>query len=137
MQLSARLLRDVAGVNNFRYTERLALTEGDTVSIYFQLIDRDLDLPTEGFVPPGRRYAPAATTTLQVVLESVDMAKKVTRTVTQPWGALDASIWLLSITNSDKVRGTVTMSLVMTEPGGKVTRGVLQPALSVLPVGAK
>lgn len=135
MQLGARILRDVANVNTFRVAERAAFTEGDTINVYLQLIDKALDLPSEGYVPPYRRYVPAAGATLSVVLESLDMAKKVTRTCTQPF-AQDPSIWMLSILNTDKVRGTVTMTLVLTE-SGRVTRGTLQPALDVHNQGSK
>ena len=134
-KLGARILRDVANVNVFRVAERGAFTEGDTVNVYFQLMDQSVDLPTEGFNPPYRRFVPAAGATLSVVLESLDMDKKVTRSCTQPFSQ-DPSIWMLSVLNTDKIRGTVTMSLVLTQ-SGVATRGRLQPALDVLPLGMK
>jgi len=131
MLLSARPLRDVSGVNSFEVDQVWETSEGNEVSLYFQLIDASLDRATDGFSPSGRRYMPAASASLSVTIDSLDDAKKITRYATQPY-ALDGSIWKLDIlpTDAGKVRGTPTLRFKLIE-GSKVTYGSLQGALLV------
>ncbi len=129
MLLSARMLVDVASVNNYQPTDTVRLTEDDTVDVYFQIIDKALDLPNQGFWPAGRRFMPTLGATLQVVAQSIDGAKTLTRFASQPY-TQDPSIWRLSILASDHVKGTYAFQLTLTE-GGRVTRGVVQQAISV------
>lgn len=130
MLLSARILKDVAGVNSFEYTNTVGeMTEGDSQTLYIQLIDASLDTPGQGFNPNGRRYVPASGATLSLVFGNIDDAKKVMRAATQPFPG-DLSIWSVSILSTDKLRGTVSLSLTLTE-GVKVTRGRIANALSV------
>lgn len=129
MRLSARILQNVSGVNGFSYANQAEMTQGDTPTIYFQLVDASLDRPEQGFVPAGRRYMPAAGATLTVVLDSIDDSKKVTRVATQPF-AQDPSIWAIPILSTDKIRGTVNMKLTLTE-SGQVTQGMAATALLV------
>lgn len=133
MLLSARPLRDVANVNTFRPADRWQMMEGDAPSLYFQLVDKSVDLPVEGFNPPYRRYMPAAGATLQVTLESLNSAKQIVRFATQPF-AQDPSIWRLNLLSTDPIRGTVSMRLKLTE-GVVITNGYLQPAIEVGPAG--
>jgi hypothetical protein len=114
MQLGLRFLRDVANVNVFRHTDRHEMFEGDTTYVYFQLVDRTVDRPSEGFSPPFRRYCPASGATLQVTLESIDMAKGLTRSASQPF-AQDPSIWRQQLLSTDVVRGIVSVVVRLTE----------------------
>jgi len=125
------MLKDVQNVNSFEADTELNWTEGDTLDIYFQLVDLSLDRPDQGFMPSGRRYVPASGATLSCVLENLDDAKKLTRTATQPF-AQDGSIWKLSILATDKVRGTPQLRITLTE-GAKVTRGLAKLAIKVWP----
>lgn len=129
MLLSLRILENVSGVNAFDYAQQARMTEGDVPTIYFQLVDLARDRADKGFVPAGRRYVPAAGATLSVVLDNVDGARKVTRAATQPY-ATDPSIWAVTLTTADTIRGTVNMKVTLTE-GSTVTRGLLQAAVSV------
>lgn len=122
MLLSARVLKDVNNVNSFQHDLLLTWMQGDTLDVYLQLIDASLDRADQGFNPGGRRFCPEAGATLQVVLENLDDAKKITRMATQPF-PLDASIWKVSIAASDGIKGTPQLRLVLTE-GTKVTRGM-------------
>ena len=122
MLLSARVLKDVSSVNSFQHDLNLSWTQGDALDVYIQLLDASLDRADQGFNPGGRRFCPAAASTLSVVLENLDDAKKITRMATQPFAG-DASIWKLVINASDKIQGTPQMRLTLTE-GAKVTRGV-------------
>lgn len=119
MLLSARILTDVSGVNAFVFTDAVEFTEGDGPTIYFQLIDASLDRDLR---PAGRRYMAASGAMLEVVVHSIDDAKKVTRYASQPFPQ-DPSIWALALTSTDKVKGTCSLKLTLTE-GSKVTRGM-------------
>lgn len=135
MLLSCRILDDVSGVNSYEYSSQLQITEGDTPDIYIQLINNALNRPDQGFVPSGRRYCPSGTTsnTLSVTLDNIDDAKKYTKTATQPFDQ-DKSIWKITLTSSDKIRGTVGLKLTLTETSGatvKTTKGLLQSAIGV------
>lgn len=133
MLLSARIIKDVANVNSFEYDTQLEWTAGDTLTVYFQLIDATLDTAIQGFNPPGRRFVPAASSTLQVSLENIDDAKKLVRLASQPF-ANDGSIWGLQIMASDKIRGTPQMRLTLTQ-SSVVTTGLVKNAIKIHPAG--
>ena len=123
MKLSARALRDVQSVNSFRYANQIEYTEGDTLTVYFQLIDAGLDRADEGYNPAGRRFMPAAAAVLTVTIDSINSAKKITRTATQPFSQ-DPSIWGVSILSTDLIRGTSPLRLSLNE-SGKITSGMV------------
>lgn len=129
MLLSARILKDVCSVNSFEYDSQAQWTVGDSTYLYFQLIDSSLDTSLQGHSPPGRRYVPADSSSLSVVLENIDDAKKITRSAVQPY-ANDGSIWRLTIYSTDVLRGAPQMRLTLTEPidqnTNKNTYGVLK-----------
>ncbi len=129
MRLSVRMLDSVSGVNNFNYANSVGMTEGDSPTVYFQLIDASQDRADQGFVPSGRRYVPASGATVSVLFGNVDDARKVSKSATQPYAG-DPSIWSITLLPTDTIRGTVNMVVTLTE-GLKVTKGVLQQALSV------
>lgn len=118
MLLSARPIKDVGSVNVFTWATQLEYTQGDTVDLYFMLVDRTQDTRSD---PPGRRYMPAAGATLQVTLDNIDQAKQLTRAATQPF-TNDPSIWKVSIIATDVIKGTCGLALALTE-GTRVTRG--------------
>ncbi len=130
MRLSARILENCLSVNSFDYANQAEFTEGDAPLITIQLVDLSQDRADKGFVPAGKRYAPAAGALLSVTLDHIDDARKVTKVATQPYPLLDPSIWTIQLLTTDKVRGTVNLQLTLTE-GVKVTKGLLQQALSV------
>lgn len=130
MLLSARPLKDVSSVNSWEVTDSFSFTKGDTVDVYFSLVDASLDTASENFLPPGRRYMPATGATLVAVVENLDDAIKITRTATQPF-ASDPSIWKISFLSSDTIEGTANLRLTLTE-GAKVTKGLLKNAFRIL-----
>jgi len=125
------MLKDVANVNVWEPDTQLSWTEGDQLTIYFQLVDMSVDKPDQGFNPPGRRYVPASGATLSVTLENIDQAKQLTRFAVQPFTG-DGSIWSLSIMSTDVIRGTPQMRLTLTE-GGVVTRGLAKCSIKIWP----
>lgn len=130
MLLSARMLDSVSDANNYQYLESIRITEGDTATLYFQLVDMNKDRIEQGFVPAGRRFVPSPGSTLSVTFDSIDNARKVTRSAIQPFPE-DPSIWSVGIISTDPLRGTVNMRLAMTQ-SGVVTNGLLQNALGVV-----
>jgi hypothetical protein len=129
MVLSARILNNVASANSFDWADQAEFTQGDTVDIYFQLIDTTVDKAVKGFVPGGRRYIPAAGATLSVKLDNIDDAVALTRSATQPFSG-DLSIWKLTILATDAIVGTCALALTLTE-GAKVTRGRAEAAVLI------
>jgi hypothetical protein len=127
--LSARILKDCAGVNSFEYGDSVKFTKGDSVDVFFVLINSDLDTATEGFIPPGRRYVPAVSATLTCTIENIDDAKTLTRVAVQPYVG-DASVWKISFLSTDTVEGTANLRLTLIE-GAKTTRGVLRNAFRI------
>lgn len=123
MLLSCRFLNKVADVNTFSYTNQLNFTQGDTTTVYLQVVDASIDLPTEGFNPPYRRYMPQAGATLKVTLDNLNTSKKIVRFATQPF-PLDPSIWSFPILATDQLVGTVSILLQLTE-GVIVTYGTV------------
>ncbi len=115
MQLSARFLIDVASVNSYEVVPSVEWTVGDNQTLYFQLVDAALDRLEQGYNPPGRRYMPAATATVQLSMLNIDDAKKVVRFCSQPFPQ-DPSIWSVALLPTDPLRGTVSLKLLLTEP---------------------
>ena len=130
MLLSARPLKNVASANVFEYANTFEWTSGDTVTVFFQLIDAQLDRPEDGFVPPGRRFMPAVGSTLTVTLQTLDQLKQIAgRVATQPF-PLDPSIWSFNVLASDLCTGTANLRLSLNQ-GGIITQGVLKNAFRV------
>jgi hypothetical protein len=133
MLLSAQMLKNVYGVNQFDLTTVVEFTKGDVVDVYFQLMDMSVNTSLCGYNPPGRRYMPDAGATLSVVLEDIDDAVKVTKTATQPF-AQDPSIWKISLAATDLIQGAPNLRLTLTE-GTDLTRGVSKNAFRIWPQG--
>lgn len=134
MLLSARPLIDVANVNTFRVVQTAQMTAGDAGNLYFQLIDKSLDLGTEGYSPSGRRYMPAVGATLSVRVMSINDAITVTRLATQPF-AQDPSIWALPLLSTDLLNGSYSIRLTLTE-GAVVKHGFADCILNMFDGGA-
>lgn len=126
MRLGIRNLRDVSNVNTFGYAlSPPQYTEGDTQSIFFQLVDEDAPLPGG----MARRYIPATGATLTVILDSVEIQKQVTRVMVQQF-VDDRSIWRLDVNAADPMRGTVDAFITLNESGA-VHRARVKGALRV------
>jgi len=135
MLLCARTLGNVQSVNSFDYVDQIELTEGDVLPVYLQLHDRSrvsVCGPREPF-GWGQRFCPASGAVLRVTLDHVDDARKITRVASQPF-AQDPSVWRIDLLSTDKLRGTISLRLELTE-GVKVTRGSAVAALRVLLAG--
>lgn len=132
MLLQARFLDNVCSVNIFDWVQPVEFFEGDPVTVSLQLIDASLDTEAQGWkpTPAGRRYVPASGATLQVILKNISDAKTYTKTASQPYPTTDPSIWSFQVAATDAVKGTVSLTLVLTE-GSVVRRGLVKAALRV------
>jgi hypothetical protein len=122
--LSCRFLTDVGSVNSYDSVSQFKMGEGEAVTVYLQLIDASKDRADQGFNPAGRRFVPASGATLQVILNNVDTAKTITKNATLAYSGLDHSIWRFDIASTDKVVGTVNLTLSLTE-SAKITKGIV------------
>lgn len=127
--LSARILTDVANVNNFRYANQARFTAGDPQTIYFQLLDATQDSDRN---PPGRRYVPLAGALVQVTIGLIDQTKQIIRAASQAFPTSDPSIWALTIFSTDQLRGMYDLRFQLTE-GLSVRLGVVHNAVWVDP----
>jgi len=104
MKLSAKLLKNVANVNMFSYTNQWDISEGSAHRLYFQIIDTHQD---------GLRYMTQAVVySASVTFLSIDDDEEIVKTATQAFSD-DKSIWyidLLSteIPNSGAVKFSIT-----------------------------
>lgn len=122
MLLACRFLIDVAGVNSFEYADSVEWYEGDTQTLYIQLIDAALDRAIDGYVPAGRRYIPSADATLTMTFANIDSAKTIARSATRPF-AQDGSIWSVPILATDPFKGSVAIRLRLNEAGQTKSSG--------------
>ena len=127
MYLSGRILNAVAGVNIFTTQDFLQVSEGFSGSIFIQLVDKSLD--TKDFNPPGRRYVADNGATLEVTIPSINGAKTLVKTATQPYST-DKSIWSFTIGTTDVLSGDLPLYLKLVE-GTKTTKGSIPLAIRV------
>lgn len=129
MRLSAIFLTDVANVNVFQEAEQIQMTEGDTLTVYFQLRDMSVQTTFAGYKNPGRRYMPAPGATLAVQIDSVNpsLDATLTKIAVQPF-AQDPSIWSFQIFGTDGVKGTKRIKLALSE-GPVKTYGVINAGI--------
>lgn len=129
MILGCRFLSNVVDANHFDFAQSAEFAEGDTPSVYLQLVDASRCPAGQDWKPPGFRYCPAAGATLVATVKNIDDAKALTRTCTQPFPG-DASVWQLPLTATDPLRGSPTLLLALAE-GSVVHKAVLPAALRV------
>ncbi len=134
MRLSATFLINVGDVNTWQETSQLQMTEGDAVTVYFQLRDVSVATACDAYKNPvGRRYMPAVGATVVARIDTLNDANvaALTKTCFQPFSQ-DPSIWAFQILSTDPVSGTKRMKITVTE-GLKVTNGIVNSALLVSP----
>lgn len=98
MFLTAKILKNVQGVNGYSVTTNWLLRQGNPATIYFQLADGEqTDLKGEPL-----RYMPVAGATVSATFSSIIPSNTVSKIATQPF-PLDTSIWSISINSTDKI----------------------------------
>lgn len=130
MLLSARLLNNVSNVNSFDVSLQTKFTEGDSQTIFIQLIDLNKD--PEAKPLSGKRFVPATGATLNVVFKSNDTSKTVTKIATNPFPG-DLSIFSFSVLPVDNLKGSWSILLALSQ-GGVVTNGRVDNAILIQPI---
>jgi hypothetical protein len=107
MKLSAKFLKNVAGVNNFQYADQWDISEGSAQTLHFQIIDKLKD---------DLRYMTQATTySVSVTFLDLDTEEEIVKTATQAW-ADDKSIWYVLL-DADEVPNSGAVAFSITEDG--------------------
>ncbi|HBI01341.1 MAG TPA: hypothetical protein DDY18_06920 [Flavobacterium sp.] len=103
MRLSAKVLKNVANVNNWEYANSASVQEGQANEIYVQLVDLDkVPGPDKSVALPEHpmRYIPQGTTIgAEATFPSIDDADVLVIIGTQPF-ADDKSIWKFDLTDA-------------------------------------
>jgi len=123
VRLSAKILKNVDGLNAWAYTDQWTVRSnegvGESVSLYFQLIDQDRE---------DIRYVPAAGATAQVTFPNLDDDLILTLSATFPFPD-DRSIMKIDLASTQvPASGAVKFSLV---EGGATRSWSVQNAMRV------
>jgi hypothetical protein len=107
MKLSAKLLKNVANINNFQYISQWDIAEGSVQRLYFQIIDTHKD---------GLRYMTQATVySATVTFLSVDTNQEIVKNATQAWPD-DKSIFYIDL-DANEVPNSGAVKFSLTEDG--------------------
>ena len=118
MRLNAKILKNVADVNNWQYANQASIQEGQVNEIYLQLVDYD-KVPgsdkSTALPDSPLRYMPQAGATLTASFPSIDSAQEFEVIASQPF-ANDTSIWKISLL-STQLPKSGNFKLKLTEGG--------------------
>ena len=110
MRLSSKILKNVDGLNAWAYTDQWVIRSndgvGESVSLYFQLVDQDRE---------DIRYIPAAGATVQVKFPNLDDDQVITLNASFPF-ADDRSILRVDLA-ADQVPASGAVKFTLTEGG--------------------
>lgn len=135
MRIDVKILNSGATLNSFERAPFVEIHQGETLSIFFQFIDKDQDdlrfVPASGAVVLAEiaRFADTFGT-ISNQREIVDFS--IRRNATQPFAG-DASIWELALTSTDTdAIMSSNMRFTLTE-GSVVTKSLVPQAIKVIP----
>lgn len=118
MRLNAKILKNVANVNNWQYANQASIQEGQANEIYFQLVDYD-KVPgsdkSSALPDSPLRYMPQGVASVSATFPSIDSALEFTVVATQPF-ADDKSIWKISLL-STQLPKSGNFKIKLTEDG--------------------
>lgn len=119
MRLNTKILKNIAGVNNWSYTDQASVQEGQSNDIYFQLVDYD-QIPgndkSVALPDSPLRYMPLGTiVTLSATFPSIDSAQEFSVIGTQPFPQ-DKSIWKVTLL-STQLPKSGNFKIKLTEDG--------------------
>jgi len=134
MRLGGLVLGNYCNINDFEYPGSLQINEGDQTTVYIQLVDLNKKLCADLNGSCYLRYIPDAPASLIITVDSIDDAQVITKVATQV-SASDPSIWCF-VLNSNETLGSANLHLQLTEPGPKVSSGVINNAILVNMVGS-
>jgi len=128
MKLGLAMLDTIPALNSLKYLNQISITQGETVDIYFQLIDQDSKDQKNQW---GTRYMPALGATMQVIIKSVNDANTLTKSATMVFPSDDRSIWKVSLTVAETANmAGVNMQVTLTE-GSNIKIASAKNVLSV------
>jgi hypothetical protein len=103
MKIYIKALKNVDNINSWNYTPTAVSYQGQTNSIYFQIVDKDRVDST--------RYIPVSGASCSIFFPNLDNAKKLTIQATQPFPQ-DSSIWMVTIASNQNISsGNVVFNL--------------------------
>ncbi len=118
MRLNAKILKNVANVNNWQYANQASIQEGQANEIYFQFVDYD-KVPgsdkSSALPDSPLRYMPQGEVSVSATFPSIDTALEFTVVATQPF-ADDKSIWKVSLL-STQLPKSGNFKIKLTEDG--------------------
>lgn len=131
MRLSAKMLRNVDGVNSFQYADQNYIYEGQENEIYLQIVDLDKrtkEGDSEALPQHPLRYMPEAGATLKGEFDSLFDDEEFEVVATQPFPQ-DSSIWKMTL-SAEQLPKTGNLTIVLTE-GTKVKRSIIRNVITV------
>ena len=119
MRLNAKILKNVAGVNNWAYANQASIQEGQANEIYFQIVDWDQIPGTDKSIAlpdaPLRYIPQGAVISLSASFPSIDSAQEFSVVGTQPFPD-DKSIWKVTLL-SNQVPKSGNFKIKLVEDG--------------------
>ena len=119
MRLNAKILKNVANVNQWYYANEAAVQEGQANEIYIQLVDLDKTpgIEKSSVLPdfPLRYISQGTVVALEATFPSIDDAEEIVIAGSQPFSD-DKSIWQFSLSNSQLPKSG-NFKLKLTEDG--------------------
>ena len=132
MRLNAKLIKNVANVNLWEYTNERFIQDGQANTIYIQLVDLDKIQPAEKSKAnpdfPLRYISQATVIEVEMTFPDLDSVEEFTVQGTQPF-ADDKSIWRFDLT-SDQTPNSGGVIVKITEDGEEKSF-VLRNAINV------
>lgn len=132
MRINAKIIKNVASVNQWEYATEATVQEGQANTIYFQLVDLDKTHPGEKSktLPdfPLRYLSQATSISASVTFPALNPEDEIVVNATQPFSD-DKSIWKVDLT-SDQVPfgGNIVVALM---EDGATRRFIVRQALRV------
>lgn len=115
MRLSAKIIKNFFGINQFTYGSEWSIREGEPNTLYFQLVDLDQE---------GLRYLPSSGSSVVVTFPALNSANELVKSAVQA-SVDDKSVWKVDLTASEKpYSGNVKVAL--TESGVTKRFNILQ-----------
>lgn len=119
MRINAKILKNVANVNQWEYATEAYVQEGQTNEIYLQLVDLDkthLGEKSKALPDFPLRYMPqGAVNAIDVTFPNIDSTEEITVSATQPFSD-DKSIWKVTL-SSAQVPNSGNIIVKLTEDG--------------------
>lgn len=131
MKLGARIIDSASTLNNIKYLSSSSINPGETVTLYFQLVDLD---SVQESCKLGTRFLPSSEAAVSVEIFSVNKTNILTKNASMVFPSDDRSIWKIDLdaTETSNMSG-VNLKITVTD-GTNIKIGY---ALNAIIVSAK